>query len=151
MIRGMSEFDLSPLLADLSVPTRVCHAEGDRVAHVAEGRTLAQLKPEATFKQWNNPNHPWRFEPSWRDHINDLIEFSHAAARKPLLSRVLRPFYSLELWTRRASRLSFVTKNGALFWIDTLQLAKRELMRMEATLLRIPVIGYSLQFRHRLL
>lgn len=75
MIRGMSEFDLSPLLSDISMPTLVCHADGDRVAHVAEGRTLAQLIPGATFKQWNNPNHLWGFEPSWRDHENDLIEF----------------------------------------------------------------------------
>lgn len=75
MVRAMAEFDLSPLIQLIQAPTLVCHASGDRISHISEGRALAALIPGAEFRSWENHNHLWGFGSSWRDHENDLIEF----------------------------------------------------------------------------
>ena len=75
MFRGMSKFDLPPMLGKIDVPTLVCHAVGDRVNHVAEGRVLASLIPGAKLIEWDSIDHQWPFAPNWRKFHNDQIEF----------------------------------------------------------------------------
>jgi pimeloyl-ACP methyl ester carboxylesterase len=107
MIRGMSEFDLSPLLSGICSPTLVCHSDGDRVAHIAEGRTLAKLIPGAVFKEWSNPNHLWGFGNFWRDHSNDLIEFFTGIRPKDSIQQIFATvlFTDMVGSTRIASEL----------------------------------------------
>ena len=53
----------------------VCHATGELENHVAEGRAIASGISGAAYREWQNPNHLWGFSPTWREHLNELIEF----------------------------------------------------------------------------
>ena len=75
MFRSMDKFDVLPMLGQISVPTLVCHAVGDRVVHVAESRALASLMPNAKLIEWDSTNHMWSFAQNWREKQNDIIEF----------------------------------------------------------------------------
>lgn len=76
MLQSLNRFDVSPLLHKVRSPTLVCHSRGDLVNHVAEGRTIAAGLPDAKYLEWDNSNHLWGFSPTWREHLNDLIEFN---------------------------------------------------------------------------
>lgn len=118
MVRAMTQFDVASLLGKIRSPTLVCHASGDRVAHIAEGRTLAALIPKAEFKAWDNPNHLWGFGTSWRDHENDLIEF-FTASRPP--SGSTKAFGCI-LFTDIVGSTKLATQMGDSQWRSVLEL-----------------------------
>lgn len=56
-------------------PTLVLHVKGDRVLHVAMGRLLADLIPDAEYVEVDGPDHfSWALS-SWRELIDPAIEF----------------------------------------------------------------------------
>ncbi len=64
-------------------PTLVLHVKGDRVLHVAMGRLLADLIPDAQYVEVDGPDHfSWAL-PNWRELIDPTIEFftGHRPAR----------------------------------------------------------------------
>lgn len=75
MMRSSAKFDLRPMFEKIKAPTLVCHALGDRVNHVAEGRVLASLIPRAKLIEWDCNDHMWAFAPNWQEYHNVQIEF----------------------------------------------------------------------------
>lgn len=75
MFRGQAEYDLTPMFGKVQVPTMIGHAIGDRVVHIANGRSMADLIPGARLLEWDSIDHMWSFAAGWREAQNDIIEF----------------------------------------------------------------------------
>ncbi|WP_198671188.1 alpha/beta fold hydrolase [Oceanibium sediminis] len=63
---ALSHIDISDLLAQVRVPTLVCHAIGDRISPLAEGERLAREIPNARLVPLDSDNHiPLENERAW--------------------------------------------------------------------------------------
>ena len=75
ILRGITHYDIRPLLADVSAPTLVLHGRRDRIVHVAHGRFLAATLEGARYVEYDIDDHLWMFSPKWRQIHDDAIEF----------------------------------------------------------------------------
>lgn len=71
-----AEADVRPLLADISVPTLVIHARGDRMNDFSEGRELAAGIPGARLVTLDSANHiTLADEPAWPMFVDEVSAF----------------------------------------------------------------------------
>jgi pimeloyl-ACP methyl ester carboxylesterase/DNA-binding winged helix-turn-helix (wHTH) protein len=76
LIDAFSRLDVRPLLADVKVPTLVCHAQHDAVVPFDEGRRLAAGIPRSTFVPLPSRNHLLlEREPAWTLFLRELGAF----------------------------------------------------------------------------
>jgi pimeloyl-ACP methyl ester carboxylesterase len=79
----VDEIDVTPLLAQVKVPTLVLHCRGDAVQPFEEGRRLAAGIPGARFIALEGQNHlPLQGEPAWKRLIAELHDSFELSARK---------------------------------------------------------------------
>lgn len=73
-LRSMAGFDLRPYLDRVQCPVFLTHATRDRLVHVANGRLVASLLPDATLWEFDGDAHAWYMTaPDW-EHIQDRID-----------------------------------------------------------------------------
>jgi pimeloyl-ACP methyl ester carboxylesterase/DNA-binding CsgD family transcriptional regulator len=89
-----AEADVGALLPDVSVPTLVVHARGDRMNDFSDGRELASRIPRARLVTLDSENHiTLSDEPAWPVFIEELGAFlaadGVAAASTPAALRTL--------------------------------------------------------------
>ena len=96
------EADVTSLLGDVSVPTLVLHARGNRMAPFEQGRLMAAHIPHARLVALESDNMaPLEGEPAWpvwRDEVTVFLEperMSHAA--QPPISKRLAPLTEREI------------------------------------------------------
>ena len=72
----IDHIDIRPLLLDVEVPCLVCHATGDRMQPVDQGRLFAKGLPNATFIAYESSNHSLpENDPEWPRFERDALEF----------------------------------------------------------------------------
>jgi len=75
---AVDNFDVSELLAKVSVPTLVIHAQNDGVQPLDEGRKLAAGIKDSEFVLLDSANHaPLKQEPTWDRLFEAIREFVH--------------------------------------------------------------------------
>lgn len=70
-VRAMSRTDLTPRLGEIDSPTLVVSADGDRMAPVASGRSIADGIPGARFVQIGDAAHGVTLQRA--EHVNSLL------------------------------------------------------------------------------
>ncbi len=74
--RARSHADVRHLLPELTVPTLVLHARGDRMIELADGRELAARIPDARLVTLDSDNHiVLADEPAWPVLVDELAAF----------------------------------------------------------------------------
>lgn len=77
LLTARADMDVSGMLADVSVPTLILHADGDAVAPVDEGRFLARHIPDAEFCVLPSKNHILQpDEPAWQIACAEILRFA---------------------------------------------------------------------------
>ncbi|MEP1535427.1 MAG: alpha/beta hydrolase [Paracoccaceae bacterium] len=82
---ALSHIDISELLGQVSVPTLVCHARGDRISPFAEGERLAREIPGARLVPMDSDNHILlEHEPAWVTFSMEVRHFLESELLTPL-------------------------------------------------------------------
>ncbi len=80
--------DVTGLLGQVSVPTLVAHARGDRMVPFNEGRLVATRIPGARFLPLESHNHVLlETEPAWLEFITELCSFLGVSPAPPVAAR----------------------------------------------------------------
>lgn len=116
LLRMNTEIDIRAILTTICVPTLVIHRTGDRIAHVEEGRWLAERIAGARFVELSGDDHlPWVGD---QDAILDEIqEFLTGVRPIPELDREL----STLLFTDIAGSTELITRLGDQAWQKLLE------------------------------
>lgn len=76
IMAATAELDVVDVAADVTAPTLVLHARGDRRVPLAQGRLLATLIPDARLVVLDSPNHILQAqEPAWRRFLAEVDDF----------------------------------------------------------------------------
>ena len=76
--------DVTDLASQITVPTRVLHAQGDAVVPFEEGRRLAALIPDAQFVPLASKNHVLlEPEPAWQHFLAEIRSFIGPGTAQP--------------------------------------------------------------------
>lgn len=85
--RARQETDVTGILVDVSVPSLVLHATGNRMAPIEQGRLMASHIPDAHFVPLDSENiAPLANEPAWQvwlDEVTRFMEPDRASLRIP--------------------------------------------------------------------
>jgi class 3 adenylate cyclase len=72
---SLTALDAAPFLAEITAPTLVMHAAGDRVLPVASGRYIAERIPDARFVEIPGDDHFVEPTPRWQEIADTWLEF----------------------------------------------------------------------------
>jgi DNA-binding CsgD family transcriptional regulator len=79
-----NRIDIADIAPQVTAPTLVVHARGDRVVPVEEGRLLASRIPDAQLVLLESPNHILlSHEPAWRVFVDALHAFLGTEPARP--------------------------------------------------------------------
>jgi class 3 adenylate cyclase len=74
-VESVVYLDAGPFLAQITTPTLVVHATGDRLMPVAAGRYIAERIPDARFVEVPGDDHFVESTPHWQEFTDTWLEF----------------------------------------------------------------------------
>ena len=74
-VDSVTFLDAAPALAEITAPTLVLHATGDRLHPVAAGRYIAERIPDARFVEIPGDDHLVETTPHWQEFTDTWLEF----------------------------------------------------------------------------
>ena len=75
ILRGMSSYDVRPLLDRIRARTLITHSTRDRIIPVANGRFLSHAIEGARYIEYDLDDHIWQLAAQWRQVQDDIIQF----------------------------------------------------------------------------
>ena len=97
-------------------PALVMHVKGDRVLPVANGRLLAELVPDAIYREFDGEDHHAWCMDSWRDLTDAIIEFCTGVRPE----RITRRQFAAVLFTDIVNSTQQSTLAGDAGWCEIL-------------------------------